>query len=89
MGLFDRWKVLSEHCMVKNFLLTVPDGSEVYLDAEQADASWLVTEDVPASCDRYQIPTLIPGKSACDPSSGAGIRKYDAGCDYRKCRLYR
>ena len=62
MGLFDRWKVLSEHCMVKNFLLTVPDGSEVYLDAEQADASWLVTEDVPASCDRYQIPTLIPGK---------------------------
>lgn len=62
MGLFDRWKVLSDHCMVKNFLLTVPAGSEVYLNAEQADASWLVTEDVPASCDCYQIPTLIPGK---------------------------
>lgn len=62
LGLFDRWKVLSDHCMVKNFLLTVPTGSEVYLNAEQADASWLITEDVPASCDRYQIPTLIPGK---------------------------
>lgn len=62
LGLFDRWKVLSDHCMVKNFLLTVPAGSEVYLNAEQADASWLITEGVPASCDRYQIPTLIPGK---------------------------
>lgn len=62
LGMFDRWKVLSDHCMVKNFLLNVPAGSEVYLDAELADPSWIVREDVPASVDRYQIPTLIPGK---------------------------
>lgn len=61
MGIFDRWKILSEHCMIKNFELTVPTGAEVYLDSKQLDASWIVREDTLMSYDRYQIPTLIPG----------------------------
>lgn len=62
LGIFDRWKVMSDHCMVKNFVLTVPAGSEVYLDAELADSSWIVRDGVQSSFDCYRIPTLIPGK---------------------------
>lgn len=62
LGVFDRWKVLAEHCMVKDFVLTVPAGSTVYLDAEPADTSWIVRDGVQASFDSYHIPTLIPGK---------------------------
>ncbi|MDY3249631.1 MAG: hypothetical protein SOX32_04705 [Candidatus Choladocola sp.] len=61
-GIFDQWKILSDHCMVKNFILTVPAGSEVYLDSEKADASWLAKDEVITSYDCYRIPTLIPGK---------------------------
>lgn len=60
-GIFDEWKVLSGHCMAKDFLLTVPTGSEVYLDGEQANAGWIVREGVPMSYDCYQIPSLLPG----------------------------
>ncbi len=62
LGMFDRWKVLSSHCMVKNFLLTVPAGSEVYLNAEKADTSWITSDGGKASYDCYQIPSLLPGK---------------------------
>lgn len=61
-GVFDKWKVLSGHCMVKNFQLTVPTGSEVYLNNEPADTSWIVRDDAARSFDCYQIPSLIPGK---------------------------
>lgn len=61
-GIFDKWKVLSGHCMVKNFQLTVPTGSQVYLDNELADTGWIVRDDVAPSFDCYRIPSLIPGK---------------------------
>ncbi len=62
LGVFDRWAVLAGHCMVKNFTLTVPAGSEVYLNGEQADASWIQADESPASQDHYVIPELVPGK---------------------------
>ena len=61
-GVFDQWKILSGHCMVKNFRVTVPAGSEVYLDGEKADAAWIDRDGVQASYDSYVIPTLLPGK---------------------------
>lgn len=63
-GVFDRWKVLSDHCMVKDFVLKVPVGSKVYLNAEKLDASWLQKDGAEPSADSYQIPVLIPGKSS-------------------------
>lgn len=61
LGLFDQWKVMPDHCFVQNFLLTVPAGSQVYLNGQEADSGWLVTEDAPAGTDQYQIPQLTPG----------------------------
>lgn len=61
-GIFDKWKIMSEHCMITNFSLTVPTGSEVYLNNEAADASWIVRDGIAASYDCYQIPSLVPGK---------------------------
>ncbi len=61
-GVFDQWKVLSGHCMVKDFVLTVPAGAEVYLDGRKAEASWLVRDGVLPSYDCYQIPSLLPGR---------------------------
>lgn len=60
-GIFDNWKVLSGHCMVKNFVLTVPTGSEVYLNSEAADTTWIVRDGVKLSYDSYKIPSLLPG----------------------------
>lgn len=61
-GVFDQWKVLSGHCMVKNFVLTVPTGSEVYLDGQKADISWITRDNILRSYDCYKIPSLLPGK---------------------------
>ena len=61
-GVFDQWKVLSGLCMVKDFVLTVPAGAEVYLDGRKADASWLIRDGVLPSYDCYQIPSLLPGR---------------------------
>lgn len=63
-GLFDRWKVLSTHCMVTDFMLTVPAGSEVYIGGQLADGSWIDSKEAKASCDTYDIPTLIPGSTS-------------------------
>lgn len=63
-GLFDQWKVLSTHCMVKDFILTVPTGCEVYIGGQLADESWIDRETAKASCDSYDIPTLIPGSTS-------------------------
>lgn len=62
MGIFDVWKVMSSHCMIKNFLLTVPAGSEVYLNSQALDASWRIQGDAAAAQDSYQIPSLLPVK---------------------------
>ncbi len=61
-GVFDQWKILSDHCMVKNLELTVPTGSQVYLDGQPADAAWIARDNVPYSLDCYRIPSLLPGK---------------------------
>lgn len=88
LGIFDKWKVLAGHCMVENFLLTVPAGSEVYINNEKADTSWLVTENVLPSCNCYQIPTLIPGKSSLVirhpalESVNTTLDAFDASADY-------
>lgn len=60
-GIFDNWKVLSGHCMVKNFVLTVPSGSEVYLSNTPADTQWITRDGILTSYDCYQIPSLLPG----------------------------
>ena len=61
-GVFDQWKVLSGHCMVKDLEITVPAGSELYLDSRPVDAAWITRDGVPSSLDRYRIPSLLPGK---------------------------
>ena len=63
-GMFDQWKVLSTHCMVKDFILTVPTGAEVYIGGQLADSSWIDREAAKKSCDSYDIPTLIPGSTS-------------------------
>lgn len=64
LGFFDQWKVLSGHCMVKDLEITVPTGSEVYLDAQLMDAGWITRDDVPSSLDCYRIPSILPGKQS-------------------------
>ena len=59
-GLFDSWKVLSGHCMVKNLKITVPQGSSIYLDEEAVPAERLISSQDGKDC--YEIPTLLPGK---------------------------
>ncbi len=61
-GIFDQWKVLSEHCMVKNLEITVPTGAQVYLDSQPADTAWIARDGIPYSLDCYRIPSLLPGK---------------------------
>ncbi|MCD8396043.1 MAG: hypothetical protein LUD12_02460 [Lachnospiraceae bacterium] len=61
LGLMPQWKVLASHCMVTNLQVTVPAGSTVYLDGEEVGTSWLVEEDVSASKDCYEIPSLLAG----------------------------
>ncbi len=62
LGLFDEWKVLSSHCMITDLRITVPAGSSLYLDGEQAGVSWLVTDGVSSSESCYEIPSLFPGQ---------------------------
>lgn len=63
-GLFDHWKVLSTHCMVKDFVLTVPTGAEVYIGGQMADAGWIDRGAAQSACDSYNIPMLIPGSTS-------------------------
>ncbi len=88
LGIFDKWNIMSGHCMIKNFRLTVPAGSEVYLNNQKADASWLVRDGILASCDCYQIPSLIPGKYSLVirhpilESVNATLDSFDENADY-------
>lgn len=61
LGIFDRWKIMSEHCMIRNVTLTVPTGAEVYLNNAALDAEWIVRDGVLLAYDSYQIPTMLPG----------------------------
>lgn len=63
-GVFDQWKVLSGHCMVKDLEITVPAGAELYLDNQPAPADWINRDGVSSSVDRYRIPSLLPGKKS-------------------------
>lgn len=61
LGMFDVWKVLGDHCMVQNFQITVPVGSVIYLDAKEAEASWMTREaDSPVMV--CTVPQLLPGE---------------------------
>lgn len=60
-GIFDSWKVMAKHCLVQNYPITVPAGSELYLNNVLADASWIVKGEDPAY-DNYVVPTMIPGE---------------------------
>lgn len=60
-GIFDEWKVLSGHCLVKDFLLTVPAGAEVYLNSAPVETGWIVRDGIPMSYDCYKVPGLLPG----------------------------
>lgn len=62
-GVFDNWKILGDHCMIRDFKITVPTGSTVYLDAVEADASWASTGEN-ASVTTYRIPTILPGETS-------------------------
>ncbi len=45
LGMIDQWKVLPDHCMVSGLQVTVPTGSTLYLDGEEADSSWIGLSD--------------------------------------------
>ncbi len=59
-GIFDVWKVLGDHCLVRDFKITVPSGSTVYLNSAKADRSWITQSDSPAA-EVYVVPRLLPG----------------------------
>ncbi|MCD8336469.1 MAG: hypothetical protein LUD18_04190 [Lachnospiraceae bacterium] len=87
-GLMPQWRVLASHCMVTNLRVTVPAGSTVYLDGEEAGASWIVDEDVSASKDCYEIPSLLAGtvdvvvRNAILESYEATLETADGDVDY-------
>lgn len=59
---FDQWKILSDHCMVKDFTFSVPAGAEVILDGKKADSAWLTETVETVSKDVYCVPEILPGK---------------------------
>ncbi len=59
LGIFDVWKVLGDHCLVRDFRITVPAGSVVYLNSEKADVSWMTREEN-SPAEVYTIPRLLP-----------------------------
>ncbi|MCD7956658.1 MAG: hypothetical protein LUG93_13125 [Lachnospiraceae bacterium] len=61
LGLMAQWKVLSGHCMVSDLTITVPTGSALYLDQEEAGSSWLDGESENTSKDTYVIPDILAG----------------------------
>lgn len=61
-GIFDTWKIMAQHCMVKDFRITVPRDAQLYLDSAKAEASWIVRDGVAPSYDCYEIPSLLPGE---------------------------
>lgn len=62
-GMFDVWEVLSDHCMIRNFQIKVPAGSAVYLDAVEADVTWM-TREKNSPVTTCTFPQLIPGEKS-------------------------
>lgn len=62
LGVFDTWKIMAQHCMVKDFRITVPRDAQLYLDSAKAEADWIVRDGVAPSYDCYEIPSLLPGE---------------------------
>lgn len=60
-GIFEHWKVLSNHCLVKEFYLTAAADSEVYLNGQLADSSMIRNEDGENAKDTYLFENMIPG----------------------------
>ena len=58
-GIFDIWKVMGDHCLIRDFKITVPSGATVYLDSVKAEEAWITQGDNPAS-EVYVIPRLLP-----------------------------
>lgn len=61
-GIFDTWKIMAQHCMVKDFRITVPRDAQLYLDNAKAEESWIVRDGIAPSYDCYEIPSLLPGE---------------------------
>lgn len=59
-GVFDSWKVMSDHCLIQDYEITVPAGAELYLNNELADSAWITEDETAPFCDHYVIPYLIP-----------------------------
>ncbi|MCC8138062.1 MAG: hypothetical protein LIO76_08390 [Clostridiales bacterium] len=49
LGMLDQWKVLPDHCLVTGLRITVPAGSTLYLDGEEADSAWIVAGEEESS----------------------------------------
>ena len=62
-GMFDVWEVLPDHCMIRNFHIKVPAGSAVYLDAVEADVTWM-TREKNSPVTTCTFPQLIPGEKS-------------------------
>lgn len=63
LGMLDQWNVLADHCLISGLRVTVPAGSTLYLDGEEADSAWIVadeTDKAGASKVCYEIPNLLP-----------------------------
>ena len=58
-GLFDNWKIDPEHTMVHDLSITVPAGSTLTVQSEEADGQWLTQDEDPAK-DIYVIPVIMP-----------------------------
>lgn len=59
---FDQWKVMPDHCMVKEFTFLVPAGAKVVLDGKTADSAWRTEAGEDSSKDMYCVPEILPGK---------------------------
>lgn len=58
---FDQWKVMPDHCLVKDFTLQVPAGAQVRVNGETLDGSLLRETGEQPSVDTYVIPRILPG----------------------------
>lgn len=58
---FDQWKVMPDHCMVKDFVLQVPAGSAVVLSGESLEEGLLQEGGGQSAVDTYIVPEILPG----------------------------
>ncbi|MCC8107404.1 MAG: hypothetical protein LIO99_15640 [Clostridiales bacterium] len=70
LGMLDQWKVLPDHCMVKNLRVTVPVGSTLYLDGEEADSAWIVSAE-PEAAEETEESEATDGAEESDTTDEA------------------